>query len=134
MLSFEPNYTILTFLMIKTFFYVEAIGVLGFIRFLSARRASRVFAALTVITALIALAAKYIPPLAGLTGTEPARYADMVLKAGVHSTGDGMVLPAAATVFFAISALAPGRRWWLLDALFVLAALGFFGLWTYTLL
>lgn len=131
---FEPNYTILTFLMIKTFFYIEAIGALGVIRALSAAKTSRVFASLTVLVALIAIAAKYVPALAGLTDTDPARYADWITKAGVLGTGDGMAVPLGVTLLFGISALAPGRRWWLLDALFILCALGFFGLYAYTLL
>jgi hypothetical protein len=46
----EPNYTILTFLMIKTFFYIEFIGILSLIRIFVSRGPSRwaAFAALSI--------------------------------------------------------------------------------------
>lgn len=134
MMSFEPNYTILTFLMIKTFFYVEGIGALGLIRAITATGLSRMFAFLTVVISVAAIAAKYVPPLAGLSGSEPAQIADGFLKAGIFMQGDGMVLPVLVTALFALSAFVRGRRWWMLDGVFALAALGFFGLFGYTLL
>lgn len=131
---FEPNYTILTFLMIKTFFYVECIGVLALIRSFSARGSSRLAALAALLVTLVGVAAKYGPALAGLIGTEIGRTADLIVKAGLLQEGSGMVLPLAVSALFGLSALLPGRRWWVLDALHLIAALGFFGLWTYTLL
>lgn len=125
----QPNYTILTFLMIKTFFYTELIGLLGLIRALSASRASAWAGAGAFLIGAIAIAAKYVPRLANLTGTEIARSAAHVVNAG-----EGMALPLAATLILALSAILPGRRWWGIDALHVICAAIFFGLWGYTLL
>ncbi|MEM9581067.1 MAG: hypothetical protein AAF891_10305 [Pseudomonadota bacterium] len=120
--------------MIKTFFFVEIIGLLGLVRLVTASRLSRLFAGLAVLFVILCIAAKYVPAVAGLTGTEPARYASQLINAGILQTGSGMAVPVIAAILFGASSLAPGRRWWGLDALFVLWCLGFFGLWGYTLL
>lgn len=126
---FEPNYTILTFLMIKTFFYVEAIGVLGLIRAMVATGPSRWAALGAFVLALTGVAAKYVPPVVGLTGSDIGRSAAQVVNAG-----GGMALPLGVSLVLALSALLKGRRWWLLDAAHLLGATLFFGLWGYTLL
>ena len=129
---FEPNYTILTFLMIKTFFYIEVIGALALTRCFVARGPSRLFALGSLGIALLGVAAKYVPPLAGLTGSEPARIASLIVNQGVLDAGSGMALPIAVSALFAMSWRAQGRRWWALDALHLCAALCFFGLWVFT--
>jgi protein-S-isoprenylcysteine O-methyltransferase Ste14 len=128
----EPNYTILTFLMIKTFFYIEFIGILSLIRILVSRGPSRwaAFAALSI--ALVGVAAKYVPPLAGLIGTDLGRVASWIVNQGVLQAGSGMALPLLVSILFALSWRLAGRRWWVLDALHLIAAICFFGLWYFT--
>lgn len=118
--------------MIKTFFFVEVIAVLALIRAIVGKGASRLAALASFALAIVAIAAKYGPPLAGLVGTEIGRIADLITKAGVLNSGSGMAMPIAVSLLFALSAFVTGRRWWALDALHALAALGFFGLWIYT--
>lgn len=129
---FEPNYTILTFLMIKTFFYIELVGALALIRCFTASGPSRLAALGALLIALIGVAAKYLPPLAGLTGGEAGRIAARIVNQGVLDAGSGMALPIAVSIVFALSWRAQGRRWWALDALHLIAALTFFGLWMFT--
>ena len=129
---FEPNYTILTFLMIKTFVYIEFIGALALIRVFSAKGPSRIAALGAFTIAFVGIAAKYVPPLAGLSGTDIARLASQIINQGVITAGSGMALPLAVTFLFALSWRMQGRRWWALDALHLIAALGFFGLWAVT--
>ena len=130
---FEPNYTILTFLTIKTFFYIEIIGALALIRAFVATGPSRLVACAAFLVALIGVAAKYIPPLAGLSGEMPGRIASQIVNQGFITAGSGMALPFAVSILFAMSWRMQGHRWWALDALHLLCALGFFGLWLYTL-
>jgi hypothetical protein len=103
----EPNYTLLTFLAIKTFAYVEIIGLLGLIRAIGAAGTSRWMGLGAFILAITAVAAKYGPALTGLTGTEIGNTAAHLINAG--------------------------RKHWLLDAVHALCACAFFGLWIYTL-
>lgn len=115
--------------MIKTFFYIEFVGVLGLLRAIVATRGARWAAFGSFILALVGVAAKYVPPVMGLTGTEIGRSAAQIINAG-----GGMALPIAVSLVFALSAFLPGRRWWILDALHLLGALIFGGLWAYSIL
>lgn len=117
--------------MFKTFFYVEIIGVLALIRVFSSKSPSRIAALLAFVVALIGVAAKYVPPLAGLTGTDIGRIASHIVHLGVFEAGSGMALPILVSVIFMMSWRMMGRRWWLLDAFHLLMALSFFGLWVY---
>ena len=129
---FEPNYLILTFLMIKTFFFIEFVGLLALIRCFVASQGSRLAALFSVAFALVGIAAKYIPPLAGPTGGEAARVASWIVNQGVFAQGSGMALPIIVSALFALSWHLKGRRWWGLDLLHLIAALVFFGLWINT--
>ena len=131
---FEPNNTILTFLMIKTFFFIEVIGALALLRIFVAKGPSRLAALATVVIAFIGIAAKYVPPIAGISGTEVGRMASLILNQGVFKAGSGMALPVIVSLLFALSYRLQGRKWWRLDHLHLLCALGFFGLWVYTLI
>ncbi len=129
---FEPNYTILTFLMIKTFFYIEVIGALAVVRVVVSSGPSRRAALATFLVALLGIGAKYVPALAGLTGTDVGRIAAQIVNQGMISAGSGMALSVVVSVLFALSWRLEGRRWWGLDALHLICAIGFFGLWIYT--
>lgn len=118
--------------MIKTFFYIEFVAALALIRSIVATGRARRFALLSLGVALIGIAANFLPPLIGLTGTDWARIASRIVNQGIFETGSGMALPIAVSALFALSWRAEGRRWWALDALHLIAALGFFGLWVFT--
>lgn len=120
--------------MIKTFFFIEFIGLLAILRIFTAKGPSRIAALAAFLVALIGVAAKYVPPLAGLIGTEIGRIAAQIVNQGVISAGSGMALPILVSVLFALSWRMEGRRWWGLDALHGIAVVAFFGLWVYTLL
>ncbi len=124
--NFEPDYTLLAFFFIKAFLYTEVIGALGFIRMIVATRSAKWAAFGTFLLGLLALAAKYIPAVTGLTGTNIGNNAAQLIAAG-----DGMALPLAASLTFLLSAVLPGRRWWVLDVVHLIAFLGFCGLWIY---
>ena len=118
--------------MIKTFFYIEFVGALALVRVFSSSGASRGAAALAFLIALLGVAAKYAPPLAGLTGTDVGNIASRLVQQGIIDAGSGMALPIIVSVTFMMSWRMVGRRWWALDALHLIAAICFFGLWIYT--
>ncbi|WP_293449971.1 hypothetical protein [Planktotalea sp.] len=120
--------------MIKTFFYIEFIGVLSLIRTFVSRGPSRWAAFTAFSVALAGVAAKYVPPLAGFIGTDVGRIASRIVNQGVFQSGSGMALPVLVSLLFALSWRLAGRRWWGLDALHLIAAICFFGLWYFTLL
>ncbi|MGH1578351.1 hypothetical protein [Planktotalea sp.] len=129
---FEPNYPLYTFLMIKTFFYIEVVGVLALIRVFVASGPSRIAALIATLVALVGVAARFAPSLAGVSGTEAGRLAASIVNQGVFTAGSGMALPIVVSLIFALSWRLRGHRWWALDAVHLLAAIGFFGLWIYT--
>ena len=120
--------------MIKTFFYIEVIGALALVRIFVAKGPSRIAALATVVIALIGIAAKYVPPIAGLNGTGIGRMTSLILNQGIFNAGSGMALPVLVSLLFALTYRLQGRKWWGLDLLHLLCALGFFGLWAFTLL
>lgn len=130
---FEPNQTLLTFFIIKTFFFIELIGCLALIRVFTSSRASRHAALGALLLAAVGIAAKYVPPLAGITAPEILRIASQITNLGIFKSQSGMALPICVSLLFALSWCLEGRRWWGLDALHALAAAGFFSLWIYTL-
>ncbi|MEP5152702.1 hypothetical protein [Planktotalea sp.] len=130
---FEPSPTLLAFLLIKTFFYVEFVGALALIRSNSAKGPSRIAAILALLVALIGVAAKYLPALEGFADTDAGLFASTLVHQGVLNEGSGMALPFAVSTLFGLSCVLKGRRWWVLDVIFAIAACAFFGLWIYTL-
>lgn len=130
---FDPSPTLLAFLMIKTFFYIEFVGVLAAIRANVAKGPAR-FAALTALfVALLGIAAKYLPAMEGMSDSGAGRLASSIVHQGVINEGSGMALPFAVSAFMALSFFLRGRRWWMLDAIHFIAAAAFFVLWMYSL-
>jgi len=129
----EPNYTILTFFLFKTFFFVEIVGALAIVRIFTASGPSRRAATGAAVLALLTIAAKYGPPIVGITDPDILRATSRITNQGLFYAGSGMALPICVSVMFGWSWFLDGRRWWMLDALHLLVALSFFSLWIYTL-
>jgi hypothetical protein len=124
---FEPSPILLAFLLFKTTLYLPAIAVLALLRVLIARDWARIFAALALLVALVGIAARFAPPLLGLSGGPVAQ-----ASYGIANAGGGMVIVLAASVLLALSALVPGRRWIGLDLLHGLLIGALFLLWWLT--
>ena len=109
---FEPNPILLAFLALKTTIYLPALLFLACLRALIAKGPARIFAIITVAVAGLGITARFGPPLLGLSGGTLSQFAYSIANAG-----GGMVIALAASVPLAVSAVLPGRRWPLLDAL-----------------
>ncbi|MFU8864908.1 MAG: hypothetical protein ACNA7O_13415 [Rhodobacterales bacterium] len=121
---FEPNPILLTYLALKTTFYLPVVLLLSLLRAIIAKGPARAFALLAAVIALAGIIARFGPPLLGMSGGPVAQFAYAVANAG-----GGMAMALAASVPLAISAFAPGRRWPVLDALHGLLVSALFVLW-----
>lgn len=121
---FEPNPILLTYLALKTTFYLPVVLLLAVLRALIAKGPARAFALLAIVIALAGIIARFGPPMLGLSGGSVAQFAYTLVN-----TGGGMAMALAASVPLAISAFAPGRRWPVLDALHGLLVSALFVLW-----
>lgn len=121
---FEPNPILLTYLALKTTFYLPVVLLLAVLRAIIATGPARIFALLTIVIALAGIIARFGPPMLGLSGGSVAQFAYAVANAG-----GGMAMALAASVPLAISAFAIGRRWPVLDALHGLLVSALFLLW-----
>jgi hypothetical protein len=121
---FAPSPMLLAFLLLKTTLYLPAVAVLALIRVLGARGAARGLAGLALGIAALGIAARFGPPLMGLSGGALAQAAYIVANAG-----GGMVIALTASVPLALSGMVPGRRWWGIDAAHGLLLAGLFLLW-----
>lgn len=121
---FAPSPMLLAFLMLKTTLYLPSVAVLALVRVLTATGASRALAALALLVAGLGIAARFLPPLLGLSGGTLAQVAYSLANAG-----GGMVIALAASAPLALSGMVAGRRWWGIDALHGLLVAGLFLLW-----
>lgn len=121
---FEPNPILLAFLAMKTTVYLPALLLLAVVRAFVAKGPARVFAIIAIAVAVLGLAARFGPPVLGLSGGTLSQIAyDMV------NAGGGMAILLVATVPMALSAILPERRWPVLDALHALLVAALFLLW-----
>jgi hypothetical protein len=121
---FEPNPILLAFLAMKTTVYLPALLLLAVVRAFVAKGPARIFAIIAIAVAVLGLAARFGPPVLGLSGGTLSQIAyDMV------NAGGGMAILLAATVPMALSAILPERRWPVLDALHALLVAALFLLW-----
>jgi hypothetical protein len=121
---FEPNPILLAFLAMKTTVYLPTLLLLAVVRAFVAKGPARVFAIIAIAVAVLGLAARFGPPMLGLSGGTLSQIAyDMV------NAGGGMAILLAATVPMALSAILPERRWPVLDALHALLVAALFLLW-----
>ncbi|MDX5411825.1 MAG: hypothetical protein LPK02_02125 [Rhodobacterales bacterium] len=121
---FEPSPILLAFIVLKTTLYLPAVLLLSLVRAVAAHGASRYLAIAAVLIAALGIAARFAPPLLGLTGGTVAQVAY-----GIANAGGGMVVALAASLPLALSAVVPGRRWIGIDALHGLLIAALFVLW-----
>jgi hypothetical protein len=121
---FEPSPVLLAYLALKTTIYLPVIALLALLRGVLASGPSRLLAAVALLVALVGMAARFAPPLLGLSGGALAQAAFALANAG-----GGMVIALAATVPLALSGVVAGRRWWGIDAVHGLLLAALVGLW-----
>ncbi|MFU8880930.1 MAG: hypothetical protein ACNA7Q_01075 [Rhodobacterales bacterium] len=121
---FEPNPILLAYLALKTTLYLPVILALALLRVLIATGPARAMAGVAIAVAVLGIAARFVPPMIGLSGGTLAKSAYAVANAG-----GGMAIVLAASLPLAISAVLPGRRWRVLDALHVLLISALFVMW-----
>lgn len=124
---FQPSPAVLALLSLQTFFYLPILIALALCRVGAGRGASRWLALLSLLIALVGLAAHFAPALLGLYQGPLPVYASQIAKAG-----GGMALPLAASLPLVLSGFVSGRRWtWVDWAHWVLIA-ALLGLWGWT--
>lgn len=122
----EINPALYVFIFTQTFLFVPFVAVLAVIRSATSRSLSRGFGVLAMGLALTVMALQFGPAFLGLyDGAFP------VLAGQATRALDGMALPLAPSTALLASAFAPGRRYWGLDALHLVALAGFVGLYAY---
>lgn len=121
---FEPNPILLAYLALKTTLYLPVILALALIRALIATGPARAMAGVAIAVAVLGIAARFAPPMIGLSGGTAAKIAYAVANAG-----GGMIIALVASLPLAISAALPGRRWPVLDALHGLLISALFVMW-----
>ena len=121
---FEPSPILLAFIALKTTLYLPVVLLLALLRSVMAHGPSRLLALAAVVIAALGIAARFAPPLLGLTGGTVAQIAYDIANAG-----GGMIIATLASVPLALSAVVPGRRWIVLDALHGLLIAALFVLW-----
>ena len=89
---FEPSPILLAFLALKTMIYLPALLMLALLRGIIGAGPARGLALVAVAVAAIGIAARFAPPLMGLTGGPLAQAAYSVANAG-----GGMVILLAAS-------------------------------------
>jgi hypothetical protein len=124
---FEPSPILLAFLALKTTIYLPALLMLALLRGIIGAGPARGLALVAVAVAAIGIAARFAPPLMGLTGGPLAQAAYSVANAG-----GGMVILLAASLPLALSGVVPVRRWPVIDAVHGLLIAALFVLWWLT--
>ena len=121
---FEPNPILLTYLALRTTLYLPAVLVLAALRALVSAGPSRRLALIAIVIAVLGIAARFVPPLTGISGGTLA-----VAAYNIANAGGGMASALVASLPLALSAVVPGRRWLVLDALHGLLVSALFLLW-----
>lgn len=109
---FEPSPLLLAFIAMKASIYLPVVLLLALLRSVLGRGPSRLWALLAVGIAALGIAARFAPPLLGMTGGRVAQIAYDIVNAG-----GGMAILLAASAPLILSGAVPGRRWWGIDAL-----------------
>jgi len=123
----EINPLLYVFIFVQTFLYVPFMAVLAVLRAGSAQARARLWGLAAMATALAALGLQFGPAVLGLYDGAFPQIAGQATRAL-----QGMALPLVASVPLAISAFAEGRRYWGIDLVHALGAIGFLGLFAYT--
>jgi hypothetical protein len=124
---FDPSPILLAFLALKTAIYLPAVLILALLRGIIGAGPARALAFVAVAIAAAGIAARFAPPLLGLTGGPLAQAAY-----GIANAGGGMVIALAASLPLALSGVLPVRRWPVIDAVHGLLIAARFVLWWLT--
>ncbi|MDP5366733.1 MAG: hypothetical protein NWT12_10620 [Paracoccaceae bacterium] len=109
---FEPSPVLLAFIAFKASVYLPVVLLLALLRSVLGRGPSRLWAIAAAVIAALGIAARFAPPLLGLTGGRVAQIAHDIVNAG-----GGMVILLAASAPLILSRSVPGWRWRGIDAL-----------------
>ena len=123
---FEPNYTVLAFLFIKKFVFLEIIAVLALLRLGLGPGSARITGLVALILALAGIATIFGPALGWTTGPVYAAAAR-----GMNH-GSGMTALQIPAIVLIAGALHRTRRGVWIEALAALFTVGLFGLWIAT--
>jgi hypothetical protein len=123
----QPPPEVVALFAMKKFIYLAVIALLALVRAGIGRGLSRWLALIALSVAATGLAARYVPPLAGIYQGPVYANATRITLAAQEM---GVLL--AASVPLALSGMVPGRRWWAIDALHALVFVALFGLWWVT--
>lgn len=121
---FEPSPVLLAFIAMKASIYLPVVLLLALLRSVLGRGPSRLWALVAVGIAALGIAARFAPPLLGLTGGSVAQIAYDIVNAG-----GGMVILLAASAPLMMSRCVQGWRWRGIDALHSLLIAALAVLW-----
>ncbi|KMK67346.1 hypothetical protein [Puniceibacterium sp. IMCC21224] len=124
---FEPNYTVLTFLVVKKFVYLELLVLICMVRGYAATGLSRAIALLVGLAAAGFVLITFAP---ALTLSAEAWYPPL---ARVLAHGQGMTVLLSLSAAFGLTGWLAGWRLWLLDWIHAAMLIGLLGLWAATL-
>jgi hypothetical protein len=122
----EINPALYVYIFVQTFLFVPVVATLAVVRLASARGRARQLAGLAALVALVALGLQFGPAFLGLYEGWLPVFAGQATRAL-----DGLALPLAPSLLLLASARAPGRRFWGIDAVHLVALAGFLGLYGY---
>ncbi|WP_238366191.1 hypothetical protein [Mesobacterium pallidum] len=120
----RPPPEVIAFFTLKKFLYLEILLVLAVARSIVARGPARWAGLVSVLLALLGLAAQFGPAISGASDGTLYRAAFTAVNAV-----QGIALPLVASLPLAISAVLRGRRWWGIDALHALLIAALVVLW-----
>lgn len=120
---FEPNYTVLSFFFAQKFIYIQLLALLALLRTALGQGPSRWVAALVALISVTLIVVIFAP---ALNLTAQGWYAPL---ARLLAFGQGMMAPLVLSAAFALSAVVPGRRLWLLDWIHLTGVAAFLCLW-----
>ncbi|WP_425038471.1 hypothetical protein [Primorskyibacter sp. S187A] len=123
----EPSPALYAFFFLQTFLFVPIIAVLAVLRFAVAGGHARLAGFVAILTAFGALFLQFGPALMGLYEGALPVIAGQITRAGL-----GLALPLAVSAPLLLSAVLPGRRWWGVDLLHMLALVSLLGLFIWT--
>ena len=124
--AFEPNYTVLTYLFVQKFVYLEVLALLAVLRLIVGRGWARLPAGLALVLALAGIAT-VLAPMAGLN-SGPA----YVRAAQTMAMGGGLAALLVPSAVFALGLFSRTRRWVWIDWAHLAGVAAFLGLWLAT--
>ncbi len=123
---FEPNYTVLAFLFIKKFLFLEVIAVLALLRLALGPGVARVSGGVALVLALAGIATIFAPAV-GLNSGAVYAAAAQSMNHGAGMTA--LLVPAGVLI---VGAITRNRRGGWVEVLAALSTVGLIGLWIAT--